>query len=209
MASVQNSWSALWRQWKYNVYWDNTTTIHDFKVQIESQTNVQRSNMKFVGLKINKEYKKKIKRIQDDTLIMYLCCTSKKRHCFKMIGSLQSEMFDIHTISDLRYNRQFVHVIQRIFQRYRILHHKSLPEAITKLIMRYILQYSTSLFQHQISQNIKWIDAKAKESESTESTKAQSRTSIGYSKHVPLCMQVKDTEYTKWNKDNLRNTGQQ
>eukprot|EP01083_Nonionella_stella_P310510 1103355_1 len=134
-------WVVSWGKRKYDLYWDDTTTIQDVKAQLELFTSVAQSRIKLIGLKVKREHKEKSTRIQDDTPVHHLRCVSKKGSCFQMIGSA-NKIFNLNDL-ELKYNTQFGYLIQHLFTMSGIkcTQHtsRSLPRVVTKLIIFYFI----------------------------------------------------------------------
>eukprot|EP01084_Bolivina_argentea_P008250 15446_1 len=145
MSNNSNQWTVSWRNCKYQLAFDDQTTINDFKQQLQTITNVKATSIKFIGLKINKKYKRKIKKIEANTLIIYLQCTSKKKNIFKMIGSLQNEIFDVNkhcNLNRLIYNKRFTLTIYGLFRTHyaipaNTVHIAFIPIDLVSLVLKY------------------------------------------------------------------------
>eukprot|EP01084_Bolivina_argentea_P141434 248517_1 len=116
MSTEIKYYKILWRNTQYDLPYNTETTINDFKQQLQFYTDVPKCNIKLVGMRVIKKYKKLIKRINDETLIIYLESTSKKLQCFKMIGTPKNQIF---TDFYLKFRTMFRLVIQSFLRKYK------------------------------------------------------------------------------------------
>eukprot|EP01084_Bolivina_argentea_P171333 296836_1 len=137
-----SQWKVMWRKHDYILFSNKTTTINDFKQQLETYTKVKKSHIKFIGLKVKKEHRQQIQKIDNDTLLIFLQSRSKKKKMyFQMIGTPSKDIYDTFTVSQykkyinpnlLTYSTPFRNMIYKIFQVSRV------PNDIFASILEYI-----------------------------------------------------------------------